>query len=100
MINNYIESVDFNFVSDGRPFEKFDIGANIHFYEEEIFDFSEYEVAIIGVKEGRLAGMGNLTSDLAPEEIRKQLYRLQIFQNFPKVIDLGNIIDAETPEET
>jgi hypothetical protein len=39
MINNYIESVDFNFVSDGRPFEKFDIGANIHFYEEEIFDF-------------------------------------------------------------
>jgi arginase family enzyme len=100
MINNYIESVDFNFVSDGRPFEKFDIGANIHFYEEEIFDFSEYEVAIIGVKEGRLAGMGNITSDLAPEEIRKQLYRLQIFQNFPKVIDLGNIIDAETPEET
>ncbi len=100
MISQFLELPDLTFISDGKEFHQYELGYGIRFYEEEVYDFSTFNVAILGVKESRAAGMKNLGSDLAPDEVRKQLYRLNTGQSFPKILDLGNILDAETVSET
>lgn len=100
MISQYLELPDMAFISDARGFTAFELGSFVRFSEEEIYDFSPYDIALIGVKESRAAGFKNLGSDLAPDEIRKYLYRLHTGSSFPNMIDLGNILDAETVGET
>lgn len=100
MIFNYLEPFDMAYINEERNFSSYEIGSQISLLEDEMYDFSSFDIAIIGVKEGRLAGMKNLGCDLAPEEIRKQFYRLHTLNNLPNIIDVGNLKEHETPEET
>jgi|694.fasta_scaffold83527_3 arginase family enzyme len=100
MIHKYVNSFDYTYISDDKPFELHQMGNYISVFQDEMYDFSEYQIAILGVKESRNADHGNITCDLAPEEVRKFLYRLNVARLFPKIIDLGNIIEGETPQDT
>lgn len=100
MIFNYLEPADMAYISEEKKFLPYELGSHISILEDEMYDFTSYQLAIIGVKEGRLAGMKNLGCDLAPEEIRKQLFRLTVSDSSLKIIDVGNLKEHETPEDT
>lgn len=95
MLSQYLEMPDLAYISDEKNYHQFEIGHNVKFLEDDIYDFSPFDIAIIGVKEARAAGFKNLSSDMAPDEIRKNFYRLNIPNPMPRLIDLGNIRDAE-----
>lgn len=100
MLSQYLEMPDLAYISDEKNYHQYEIGYHVKFLEDDIYDFSEYNIAILGVKEARAAAMKNLSCDMAPDEIRKQFYRLNIPNPMPKVIDLGNILDAEEVIDT
>jgi formiminoglutamase len=61
-----------------------------YFKPEDFPDFSEAEIAIIGVKEDRNA-VNNAGCALAPDHVRKYLYNLFPGAFKMKIVDLGNI---------
>jgi len=100
MLSQYLEVPDLAYISDEKNYHQYEIGYHVKFLEDDIYDFSPYDIAILGVKEARSAAMKNLSSDMAPDEIRRDFYRLNISNPMPRVIDLGNIRDAEEVGET
>jgi arginase family enzyme len=100
MISQYLELPDFAFISEERKFKSYELGFSIQFYEEDLYDFAGIQTVLLGVKESRAASMKNLGCDLTPDEVRKHLFRLHGGEKFPKILDLGNIIDCETVSET
>ncbi|MDF1673769.1 MAG: formimidoylglutamase [Vicingaceae bacterium] len=80
----------------------FDYKANqfansIDFYESQ--DISSYNIAIIGVGEERNA-FNNFGCSLAPNNVRKYLYRLTSLNGPSKIIDLGNLKIGATTQDT
>ena len=57
------------------------------------------QLAIVGIKESRNAVNG-AGCELAPDAIRKRLYSLFSFSKKIKIVDVGNIIQGEQPEDT
>ena len=100
MLSQYLEMPDLAYISDERNYHQYEIGYHVKFLEDDIYDFSDYDIAILGVKEARAAGFKNLSSDMAPDEIRKDFYRLNVSNPMPKLLDLGNILDAEEVSDT
>lgn len=70
---------------------------NIDFFNDQ--DLSSYKLAIIGVGEERNA-FNNSGCSLAPNHIRKYLYRLTSFNTSNKIIDLGNLNIGATVSDT
>lgn len=70
---------------------------NIDFFNDQ--DLSSYKLAIIGVGEERNA-FNNSGCSLAPNHIRKYLYRLTSFNTSNKIIDLGNLNIGATVNDT
>ena len=62
-------------------------------------DFSYAHLAIIGVKEDRNA-VDNEGCELAPDHVRKHLYRLFPGPYANKIVDLGNIRKGYSPNDT
>lgn len=80
----------------------FDYKANqfansIDFYETQ--DLTDYKIAIIGVGEERNA-YNNFGCSLAPNNVRKYLYRLTSLNGTSKIIDLGNLKVGDTTQDT
>ena len=80
----------------------FDYKANqfansIDFYENQ--DLTNYNIAIIGVGEERNA-YNNFGCSLAPNNVRKHLYRLTSLNGSSKIIDLGNLKIGATTQDT
>lgn len=100
MLSQYLEMPDLAYISDEKNYHQYEIGYHVKFLEDDIYDFSNYDIAILGVKEARAAAMKNISSDMAPDEIRKDFYRLQIPNPMPRLIDLGNILDSEEVVDT
>ncbi len=76
------------------------IARRIHFFSsEEEPDLSMYDLAIIGVPEARNA-FENSAASLAPDEIRRQFYKLYSWNTPVRMIDLGNIVLGATVEDT
>lgn len=100
MLSQFLEMPDLAYISDEKNYHQYEIGYHVKFLEDDIYDFSNYDIAIIGVKEARAAGFKNLSCDMAPDEIRKDFYRLNIPNPMPKILDLGNILDAEEVLDT
>ena len=88
MLSQYLEMPDLAYISDEKNYHQYEIGYHVKFLEDDIYDFSNYDIAIIGVKEARAAGFKNLSCDMAPDEIRKDFYRLNIPNPMPKILDL------------
>lgn len=100
MLSQYLEMPDLAYISDEKNYHQYEIGFHVKFLEDDIYDFSEYDIAILGVKEARAAGFKNLSCDMAPDEIRKDFYRLNVINPMPRLLDLGNILDAEEVADT
>lgn len=66
---------------------------------EASVNFSEFQLAIIGVPESRNSN-GNASCALAPDEIRRQFYQLYKWDKTVRVIDLGNLIIGKTVDDT
>ena len=70
----------------------------IHTENSPIKDLKKYRIAILGVPDGRnSAGSG---SSKAPDVIRYQLYRLARIPGKGKIIDLGNMKNGSTFNDT
>lgn len=64
--------------------------------------YEEADVVILGYPndEGVLRNHGRIGASLAPDEIRRQFYRLTPFSISTKIFDLGNTMNQATLEET
>jgi formiminoglutamase len=83
------------FISGENTFSK---SITVHTPNFELKDLSSYDVAIIGVPEDR--NSYNKGASLAPDKIRAQLYQLIKINEKIKIIDLGNIIQGNTFNDT
>lgn len=81
-----IEQPDFEHLTGNAGFPH---NINIHTENNSIKDISGYKVAIIGVPDGR--NSMNPGSEKGPDGIRSQLYRLARIPGKTKIIDLGNM---------
>ncbi|MCV6630764.1 MAG: hypothetical protein OIF50_13005, partial [Flavobacteriaceae bacterium] len=89
----------FEEVSDeltGQRFEAADLG-NFIVTRYENLENTSFDIALIGVKASckLLASSKN-----GIDEIRRKFYRLKRGKEAPKIIDLGNLYLADTPEQT
>jgi formiminoglutamase len=71
---------------------------SIHTDNTPVRDISKYKIAIIGVPEGR--NSPNAGSLKGPDMIREQLYRLAKIPGRAKIIDLGNMKQGVTFNDT
>ena len=69
---------------------------SISFFTDQ--DTSEFDIAIIGVGEER--NSNNEGCAIAPNHVRKHLYRLVSLNSTTKIIDLGNLKIGATVEDT
>jgi formiminoglutamase len=76
------------------------IGKNIAIYTPDfkLNDLDGYDLAILGVPEDR--NTYNKGASLAPEKIRSQLYQLYKVETSKKIIDLGNLKQGNTFNDT
>ncbi|REJ85035.1 MAG: arginase [Bacteroidetes bacterium] len=66
---------------------------------EEFPDFSNCNIAIVGVEEDR-GSVRNDGCESAPDRIREKLYELRASGHPYKIVDLGNIIPGATVQDT
>src|ERR1035437_5391362 len=71
---------------------------SIHTENNPLKDLSKYKIALIGVPEGR--NSPNAGSLKGPDMIREQLYRLAKIPGKSKIIDLGNMKQGSTFNDT
>jgi arginase family enzyme len=67
--------------------------------KEEEPDLSNIDIAILGIPEARYSN-NNDGCNSAPDEIRKEFYKLFAWKNDVSIIDLGNLILGKTVEDT
>ena len=99
-LNDYFNPVSI----EGPDFEQLTTQAGfphniaIHTDNTPVKDISKYKIAIVGVPEGR--NSPNAGSLKAPDMIRAQLYRLAKIPGRSKIIDLGNMKQGVTFNDT
>ena len=67
--------------------------------EEQEPDLSNIDIAILGVPEARHSN-NNEGCKSAPDEVRKEFYKLFHWKNDVSILDLGNLILGKTVEDT
>jgi formiminoglutamase len=70
----------------------------IHTDNSPVKDLSKYKIAVLGVPEGR--NTPNAGSEKGPDVIRRELYRLAKIPGKSKIIDLGNMKQGVTFNDT
>ncbi|MCU0327870.1 MAG: arginase family protein [Chitinophagales bacterium] len=100
MILDFLEAPDFDYIQSTEGFLTHELGHYIKFLDTDLSLLNAAKVFILGVKESRNSTKFNIACELAVEEIRKQLYHLTYQEGFPDILDLGNIINSEKPENT
>jgi arginase family enzyme len=99
-LNDYFNPVSI----EGPEFEHltgqagFPHNISIHTENTPVKDISKYKIAILGVPEGR--NSPNAGSLRGPDEIRAQLYKLSKIPGRSKIIDLGNMKQGVTFNDT
>lgn len=83
-------------ITSNDPFLLFN---TVNFMEESEPDWSEVQIALIGVPESRNA-YNNPNTNLAPDEIRKQLYQLYCWDKRVNIWDLGNLVVGNSVDDT
>jgi len=90
-----IEGPDFEHISGQTGFPH---NITVHTDSAPIKDISKYKIAMFGVPEGR--NSPNAGSLKGPDMIREQLYRLAKIPGRSKIIDLGNMKQGVTFNDT
>ena len=90
-----IEGPDFELLASQAGFPH---NITIHTDNSPIKDISKYKIALFGVPEGR--NSPNVGSQKGPDMIRGQLYRLARIPGRSKIIDLGNMKQGVTFNDT
>jgi len=90
-----IEGPDFELLASQAGFPH---NITIHTDNSPIKDISKYKIALFGVPEGR--NSPNAGSQKGPDMIRGQLYRLTRIPGRSKIIDLGNMKQGVTFNDT
>ena len=90
-----IESPDFEYLTLQAGFPH---NITIHTENAPLKDITKYKIAILGVPEGR--NSPNAGSQRGPDFIRGQLYRLAKIPGRSKIIDLGNMKQGVTFNDT
>jgi arginase family enzyme len=67
--------------------------------KEQEPDLSNIDIAVLGVPESRYSG-NNEGCSAAPDEIRKEFYKLFHWKNDVAILDLGNLIIGKDVEDT
>ena len=67
--------------------------------EEKEPDLSNIDIVLLGVPESRYSS-NNEGCSTAPDEIRKEFYKLFYWKNEVSILDLGNLILGKTVEDT
>ncbi|MBX2904218.1 MAG: formimidoylglutamase [Chitinophagales bacterium] len=100
MFYEFLSPADVELIVGDEQFQLNQIGNHIKYFTGEAIDLQEFNMAIVGVTDGR-GDVENEGCAGAPNEVRKQLLKLFIpSKNQFKVIDLGNIIAGETARDT
>jgi len=97
----FFESVDVNlYFPEGKSMNPHLLVSHIWFSsKDQEPDLSNIDIAILGVPEARYATL-NEDSKYAPDEIRKEFYKLFYWKNDTSILDLGNLILGKTVEDT
>jgi formiminoglutamase len=90
-----IEGPDFEYLTAQAGFPH---NISIHTENHPLKDMSKYKIALFGVPEGR--NSPNAGSLKGPDLIREQLYRLAKIPGKSKIIDLGNMKQGSTFNDT
>ncbi len=102
LLQDFLSPVNVDLIANGYEYlpNQWGTRIGIHNSTEELPDMLGVKIAIIGVEEDR-----KRTDDLpgcahAPNAIRRQLYKMQVWQDNFKVVDLGNIKSGESQSDT
>ena len=100
-ISDFFSPLDTDAISDGFTYADTMLGKIIPSNNKyAIFpDLEEVDIAIIGVNEGRRSGE-NANCRNAPNEVRKFLYKLYQGSFTARIVDLGNITEGNTEDDT
>lgn len=90
-----IEAPEFQYLN---PQAGFPHNITIHTDNSPVKDLSKYKIALLGVPDGR--NSQNSGSMMGPDIIRGELYRLARIPGKPKIIDLGNMKQGVTFNDT
>ena len=72
----------------------------LFFAQGEYYDFGDVQMIILGVTESRANTNSNERADIAANEIRREFYQLYAPNPEFTILDLGNLLPSETPEES
>ncbi|MDR0205711.1 MAG: formimidoylglutamase [Bacteroidales bacterium] len=93
---NFVE----NYLPEGKNIDTQLLLSHIWFASKgEEPDLSNIDIALLGVPESRYSKNNDGCSD-APDEIRKEFYKLFYWKNNVSILDLGNLTAGETVEDT
>jgi formiminoglutamase len=98
-ISVFFTPPDFDKIAGGDSFADASLFKCISKNENDFPDLEGIDIAIIGVNEGRRAGKNEICAQ-APDEVRKQLYRLFQGTFAARIADLGNIAPGHSIEDT
>lgn len=99
LLDDYLEPIDISSIAERNQFNENNWGPHINFYKGGELDYTSYQIAIIGVKEGR-SSIFNADSSKAPDEIRREFYHLYRNVGNCQIIDLGNVKLSENIKDT
>ncbi len=81
-----------------KPNNEFGYNIYVHTPDGPINNIEDYDLAILGVLEDR--NSPNIGCAKAPDQVRQHLYKLYKFSKNLKIIDLGNLKQTKTPQDT
>lgn len=97
-LSDFLEPVNKDFLSDDQGYKEGQVGQVINTYEEEFPEIEHADIVFIGCGEQR--GMGVQRLSRAPDEIRKEFYKLFYWHTDVKLADIGNIKTGEDLADT
>lgn len=99
-LNDYFEPVSLEKPADtvGTSAAMFGRSLKINTASNPIDEISNYQIALFGVNEDR--NSSNTGSAAAPDIIRKKLYELYRINDRIRIIDLGNLKQTGSPQDT
>jgi formiminoglutamase len=99
-LNNYFNPVELDKPENTEILSDSILGKNIRVNTQSspIDEISNYNIAILGIPEDR--NSSNKGASLAPDSIRAKLYQLYKINDKLKIIDLGNLKEGNTYNDT